>query len=315
MKILGISGGSRNGGNDTMCKEALRGAKLQGAEIEFIRLMDLDIRHCSGCLTCTRSLMGGKGNLCVIKDDFDWLLDKFYDADGIVFSIPVFEKGAAGVFKSLMDRAGSRVGRLSNRAAWDLAQKGQGKPIDERIFKDKVVAYMGLGGSEWTYGTQTNFGVHALLPLWKIIHNEVFQWSTGIIMQDDRLTKANQIGVDLAKAAMDIENAKYKGEAGVCPHCHSRHFYITGKDNAVCCQCGIEGKILIENNELTFKFDNEQLKRAHDTLEGQMIHADDISKAITKVMELVKTDEYNKRFMEYKDFITATKPEKTRIHA
>lgn len=47
MKILGISGGNKNGANDCMCKEALLAAKEQGAEIEFVRLMDLDIKHCT----------------------------------------------------------------------------------------------------------------------------------------------------------------------------------------------------------------------------------------------------------------------------
>ena len=47
MKILGISAGTRNGNNDSMCKEALMGAKEMGAEIEFIRLLDLDIKYLS----------------------------------------------------------------------------------------------------------------------------------------------------------------------------------------------------------------------------------------------------------------------------
>ncbi len=73
MKILGISGGSKNGANDCMCKEALLAAKEQGAEIEFVRLMDLDIKHCTGCKACVMSLFSGRGNMCVLKDDFQWL--------------------------------------------------------------------------------------------------------------------------------------------------------------------------------------------------------------------------------------------------
>ena len=45
MKILGISAGTKNGNNDAMCKEALMGAKEMGAEVEFIRLHDLDLKH------------------------------------------------------------------------------------------------------------------------------------------------------------------------------------------------------------------------------------------------------------------------------
>ena len=35
MKILGVSYGTPNGGNDTMVKEALMGAQETGAEIEM----------------------------------------------------------------------------------------------------------------------------------------------------------------------------------------------------------------------------------------------------------------------------------------
>ena len=80
MKILGISGGMRNGSNDGMCIEALMGAKEMGAEVEFIQLQNLHIEHCTGCTACVQSVLGGRGGKCVLKDDFDWLLDKMLDA-------------------------------------------------------------------------------------------------------------------------------------------------------------------------------------------------------------------------------------------
>ena len=64
MKVLGISAGTNGGSNDAMCKEALMGAKELGAEIEFINLHKLSIRHCTGCKACVMSLFSGKGNLC-----------------------------------------------------------------------------------------------------------------------------------------------------------------------------------------------------------------------------------------------------------
>jgi multimeric flavodoxin WrbA len=50
-KILAISGGTKNGSNDAMTREALMGAKEQGAEIEFIRLHDLELKPCTGCIS------------------------------------------------------------------------------------------------------------------------------------------------------------------------------------------------------------------------------------------------------------------------
>lgn len=64
MKILGISGGTRNGANDCMCKEALLAAKAEGAEIEFIRLTDLNIQHCTGCKACVMALFSEE-EICV----------------------------------------------------------------------------------------------------------------------------------------------------------------------------------------------------------------------------------------------------------
>ena len=53
MKILGVSLGTKNGNNDTMCRVALEAAKEKGAEIEFIHLLDWDIQYCSGCVACS----------------------------------------------------------------------------------------------------------------------------------------------------------------------------------------------------------------------------------------------------------------------
>lgn len=69
MKILGISYGTLNGGNDTMVKEALMGAQEVGAEIEFINANTLNIKHCTGCKACVMGLFSGRGNACVLKDD------------------------------------------------------------------------------------------------------------------------------------------------------------------------------------------------------------------------------------------------------
>lgn len=107
MKILGISGGTKNGSNDAMVKEALMGAQEMGASIEFIHLLDLNIKPCTGCLQCIagkNGLMNGGSGKCVIKDNFAWLEDKYLDADGVIFSMPIFETGLPGFFRSLQDR-------------------------------------------------------------------------------------------------------------------------------------------------------------------------------------------------------------------
>ncbi|SHI95266.1 flavodoxin family protein [Parasporobacterium paucivorans] len=311
MKILGISGGTKNGNNDAMCKEALMGAKDMGAEVEFIRLNDLDIKHCTGCIACVKGLFGGKGGKCILKDDFDWLLGKMLDADGVVFSIPIFEKGATGLFRTITDRFGPRTDRGNNIIGTKIAEEMGGIAPDPRLLKDKVVSYMGVGGSDWATDIQLHCGIHALTPMWKVINNDVFKWSKGIMMNDEYLAQAHEIGQNIANAALDYEKAEYKSEEGVCPHCHSNNFFLD-KDSAkaICCLCGIEGNMEIKDGKMTFVFPETQIAHAHDTLSGKFIHADDIRTNEGKLSESQKSDEYKARVAKYKEFIAATTPSK-----
>lgn len=309
MKILGISLGTPNGSNDSMCKEALMGAQEMGAEVEFIHATDLDIKHCTGCCACSIGLVTGKGNRCILKDDFDWLLNKIYDADGILWSVPIFEKGGSGLFHTITDRFGPRMDRGMNFIATKISeQTGAPKP-DPRFLQDKVVSYLGIGGSDWATRIQCDAGMQGLTPMWKTIDNAVFPWSKTIILDDEKVTRIRQIGRDLAEAAKDIPNAKYKGEAGVCPHCHSRNFYLdSAANNAVCCLCGAEGEIKVENGKLSFHYDEIWETLAHDTLSGKLKHADDIKENEGRNMELKKTDAYKARVQKYRDFISSSRP-------
>lgn len=310
MKILGISAGTKNGNNDAMCKEALMEAKKLGAEVEFIRLLDLDLKHCTGCIACVKALMNGRGNICSLKDDFEWLKGKMLDADGIIFTVPIFEKGVAGIFKTVVDRFGPRMDRGNNVVAKKIAEENGGVAPDERNLKDKVISYIGIGGSDWTTRIQCDCEMLSLTPMWKTIDNEVFPWSKGIIMEDDKIKRVQEIGRNLTLAARDIENATFKGDSGVCPHCHSRNFYVQNDGSATCCLCGIVGKFEINETGLKFIFPEEQLEHAHNTLSGKFIHMNDIKTNESKLMEAKKTEEYKTRLQKYKDFIVASTPEK-----
>jgi multimeric flavodoxin WrbA len=309
MKILGVSFGGPNGANDSMCKEALMGAKEMGAEVEFVHLLDWNIKNCTGCVACSRALTSGKGNVCIQKDELDVFLDLILDADGIVFCTPIFEKGASGLFHTLNDRLGPRMDRGINAFATELAEKTGGKKPDPRILKDKVVSFIGIGGSNWSTKVQNDCAMLALPAGWKIIDNVVFSWSKNIILDPEKVKVVHNIGVELAKAAADYNNAKYVGEPGVCSHCHSRNFYLDPEStHAICCLCGIEGDMVIKNGKITFEFPEEQLAHAHDTMSGKFIHARDIQMNEVKNIENRKSDEYKNKVEAYKAFIQPILP-------
>lgn len=308
MRILGISGGTKNGRNDCVCKEALRAAVDSGAEIEFIHLLDLDIKHCTGCRVCMANIMQGKGNGCVLKDDFDWLLDRMLDADGIVFSIPIFECCASGVFHTIMDRFGPRLDRGNNLMAAENAKKSGGSMPDLRILKDKPVSYIAIGGSDWMTSVENDFAIQSMTPMWKIIDREVFQWASTLIVDEERMARVYEIGKNLAEAAKDVENAVYKGEPGVCGHCHSRQFYLRPDGMAVCGSCGIEGELKKCPSGYIFSYDSSQELLAHDTLSGKQKHGMDIAKNTEMEMQMMQSDKYRSRREFYKNFLKANTP-------
>lgn len=304
MKIVGVSLGTKNGSNDSMCKEALIAAQEEGAEVSFIHLFDWDIQDCTGCVACSRGLVTGKGNICIRKDEFDDFRSQLLDADGVLIVDPIFEKGGSGLFHTLMDRFGPRLDRGMNIVGTKIAENGGGKPIDPRILKDKVISFIGIGGSDWATAIEYDHSMLALSPAWKIINNEKFSWSKNIIMEDEKVERVREIGRNLAKAAADIEAASWLGDVGICPHCHSKNFYFGNckSNNAICMTCGIEGKIEVENGKIKFVFPEEQLHHAHDTLSGKFIHADDIKENEGKAIESRKSEKFKASAERIKSF-------------
>lgn len=307
MKILGISFGTKNGTNDTMCKVALKGAQDTGADVEFIQMSTLDIKHCTGCCACVKTLLSGRGSMCVLKDDFEWLLDKMKDADGIVVSDPIFEEGASGLFHTIMDRFGPRTDRGNNIIGTKVAEATGGKIPDPRMLKDKVISFMGIGGSDWGTRVQCEHAMLALTPMWKVIDNAWFPWAKELIMDDERLEQVRQIGLNIVEAAKDFEKSSYQGEEGVCPHCHNRLFYLEpGTNKAICGLCGIVGEVNVVDGKTEFTFPEEQLGHAHDTLPGKFIHGDDIKNMEASLTEAKKTPEFKERKAAY-DFVEPLK--------
>jgi multimeric flavodoxin WrbA len=100
MKVLGIYGSPRQGGNsDLLLDKALEGAAKAGAEIQKIYIRDLEI---SGCLEC-----GGcdETGSCIIQDDMEKAYPLLWDSEIIFFSSPIFFYGVPGPAKVLIDRS------------------------------------------------------------------------------------------------------------------------------------------------------------------------------------------------------------------
>jgi len=99
LKVLGIMGSPRIKGNtDLLLEEALKGAKIQGAEVEKIVVDKLKISPCKEYLGCFKD-----GN-CVIRDDMDDIYPKLLGADVVIIASPMFFYGVSSQAKALIDR-------------------------------------------------------------------------------------------------------------------------------------------------------------------------------------------------------------------
>jgi multimeric flavodoxin WrbA len=99
MKVLGIFGSPRRGGNtDILLEEALKGAEQGGAEAERLHLTDFTITPCRECHGCDQT------GECVILDDMQKIYPKLLEADIIILASPIFFYGITAWAKALVDR-------------------------------------------------------------------------------------------------------------------------------------------------------------------------------------------------------------------
>lgn len=99
MKVLGIRGSPRRGGNtDLLLEEVLKGAASKGAEVKTITLSELKI---SPCLHCDSCLLKGK---CKIPDDMQMIYRKLENADRIVLASPLHFMSVTAQMKTMIDR-------------------------------------------------------------------------------------------------------------------------------------------------------------------------------------------------------------------
>ena len=99
MKILGIVGSPRKGGNtEILVEEALAATREAGAQTEVIHLADKNIAGCDGCGSCFKT------HVCKIQDDMQSIYQQLEEADAIIFGSPVYFGGVTAQAKALIDR-------------------------------------------------------------------------------------------------------------------------------------------------------------------------------------------------------------------
>lgn len=160
VKVVGLSGSPRKDGNtEILIKEALKTAKKEGAETEFISLAGKDIQPCQACYTCR--LDDSKG-VCAIEDDLPEIFEKLKKADGIIIGSPVYFLSVTAQLKALFDRS------LTLRYGKGNVKRKPGLPGGpEFLLTDKVGGAIAVGG-----GNGQQLTIQEILK-WMVFQNMV----------------------------------------------------------------------------------------------------------------------------------------------
>jgi multimeric flavodoxin WrbA len=191
MQIIAINGSPRKEGNTSVIIHSiLEGARAEGAETIEVRLHDINLKGCMGCLTCRKN-----PGVCRQEDDLSPFLEALKTCHGYVIGSPIYMYHVTGQMKIFVDRAYSLyISREKEPGVYDAALvpgktyalvTSQGHPDSDRF--DRAI--------RWLAGmTGTGLGVK---EVGRIIHKD----SHARPAREDKplLEKAYEIGRNMVR--------------------------------------------------------------------------------------------------------------------
>jgi len=311
MKLLGLSCGRKMQNTEVLVKEAMMGAEESGVEVGMIRLLDLDIRPCTGCTACVQSLVQGGPGKCVIKDDLHLVDEQLMECDGLILGAPVFVLTPHGLLKVMSDRFGPShdyAFRMEARKIRDA--KGAGIGPDQRSFKNRVAGFISVGGAISPHWLSMGLPLMNLFTFPSHIHVVdqmqvlgVVRWG-HVVLNDEAMARARRLGRHVAQAMGKPESqlAWMGDETGTCPVCHSNLLTVPKRNPVECAICGIKGEIKVEGDEITVAFSEEEQKRARLTIAGKLEHINEIRDNLRIAMGRKDLDQIPAKLKKYEGY-------------
>ena len=279
MKLLGVSAGAEGGSAEILLKAALMAASARGAEVSWLSLDDMRIST--------------GPTLAPADDDCRWFFDRVMDADGVIYSSPIYSRTTAGKLRLLTDRVfgpHADVGFIELLLERSRAG-GRAGPVslpfkpDERALRPRVAAFLVTGGA---LGEQWNT---LALPLMHslsfslrcgVVDQAVFSGSgtpASVVLQPVALDRARLLGERIAEQlGRPFEDVQYLGEPGLCPLCHLNVIDVREDDIVECATCGAEGQLLAdESGGVSVVFEDPAgLAKSVLAMEEKRLHSEEI---------------------------------------
>jgi multimeric flavodoxin WrbA len=190
-KILAVYGSPRRKGNTALLlREAVRGARDEGAEVEEVVLRHLKISPCLEIYGCK------KAGRCAIQDDFQPLYDQLLACRGLMLASPIFFYSVSAHAKAMIDRCQS----LWVKKYWiDESRMVIREPRRRGLFI-AVGATRGPRLFDGTLLTLRYFFDVLDMELWKSLLYRGMDFEGDVLKHPEYLEEAYGAGRDLAHA-------------------------------------------------------------------------------------------------------------------
>lgn len=290
-KVLGLSFGRKMGNTDIMVKTALMECEKAGHEVKFIHVDSLDIKPCTGCISCVVGMTTGRGKGgCPVKDEFYILDEAVMECDAVIVGSPTYVMSPTGRFKTVCDRFGPSHDITFRKATYEeglAAGKSADQLPDVRSFKKRVGALISVGGAmtqNWLafmlptmYEFTMSMGIDVvdMHEYWGAMAHE------HVLGNEPEMERSREIGQNIAAALAaetEEERTKWRGESeGICPVCHCDMLTVSKDRTYVECPvCGILGDLKLEDGKITTFFSEAQQKRSRLHWDGKLEHSTEI---------------------------------------
>ena len=163
MKVLGINGSPREGGNTELLMRTVFGElEAAGVETELVRIGGRPFRGCVACRRCFEN----RDRRCVLEGDpLNELVAKMAEADGILLGSPVYYTDVTSEMKGFLDRAGLVSGangglfrRKAGAAVLAVRRGGATHAFDTLNHWLHMMQTYLVGASYWNMGYGMNPG-------------------------------------------------------------------------------------------------------------------------------------------------------------
>lgn len=197
--VVALYGSPRRKGNTALLlREAVQGAREEGAEVEEVVLRDLKMSPCLEIYECKNS------GRCAIQDDFQKIYDSILASQAVILASPIFFYTVSAHTKILMDRCQS----LWVRKHW-LKENSSGQSRSGR--KGLFISVGATKGKKLFDGTllTVRYYFEAIdCDLWKSLLYRGLDFEGDVLKHPEYLKEARQAGSDLIRAIESEDNGQ-----------------------------------------------------------------------------------------------------------